>query len=335
MPMPASAHSTSAHDPSAPAPSAPSALVLVNLGTPDAPTPRAVRRYLTQFLHDRRVVDLTRWLWCPLLHFVILPLRGAKVARKYASVWLPDGSPLAVHTRRLATAVQRELPGVRVVDAMRYGRPSLASVLDGLRGDGIGQVAVLPLYPQYSTSTTASVADVLARTPGPQARMVDDYHLDAGWVAAMADSIRAHRAAHGDGGHLLFSFHGLPQRFADRGDPYPQQCEASARAIAQVLGLADGTWTLSYQSRFGRERWLEPATATTLHALAARGVRTVDVVAPGFAVDCLETLEEVAIMLAADFASHGGSLRYIPCLNDAPAHARALAAIARRALRAA
>ena len=312
-----------------------SALVLVNLGTPDAATPRAVRRYLAEFLHDYRVVDLSRWLWCPLLHFVILPIRSPKVAKKYASVWLPGadgGSPLAAYTRRLARAVQRELPGVRVVEAMRYGKPSLADVVAALRADGIQRVLALPLYPQYSTSTTAAVDDALAKLDGVATRMVEQYHLDAGWVDAVAGSIRAHRAAHGAGEHLLFSFHGLPQRFADRGDPYPQQCEASARAIAAALGLADDAWTLSYQSRFGREKWLEPATTTTLDAFAARGVRVVDVVAPGFAVDCLETLEEVAMMLAEEFAAHGGQLRYIPCLNDSPAHVQALAAIARHEL---
>ena len=162
--------------------------------------------------------------------------------------------------------------------------------------------------------------------------IVEDYHLDPGWVGAVAGSIRDHRAANGAGEHLLFSFHGLPQRFADRGDPYPGQCEASAHAIAAALGLADDAWTLSYQSRFGREKWLEPSTVDTLERFAARGVRNVDVVAPGFAVDCLETLEEVAIMLAEQFAERGGTLRYIPCLNDSPAHAAALAAIARRAL---
>lgn len=316
-------------------PGATTALVLVNLGTPDAATPRAVRRYLAEFLHDYRVVDLTRWLWCPLLHFVILPIRSPKVAKKYASVWLPGadgGSPLAAYTRRLARAVQRELPGVRVVEAMRYGNPSLADTVAALRAEGIGRVLALPLYPQYSTSTTAAVDDALAKLDGVPTRMIEQYHLDSGWVDAVAGSIRAHRAEHGAGEHLLFSFHGLPQRFADRGDPYPQQCEASARAIAAALGLADDAWTLSYQSRFGREKWLEPATTTTLDAFAARGVRVVDVVAPGFAVDCLETLEEVAMMLAEEFAAHGGQLRYIPCLNDSPAHANALAAIAQREL---
>ncbi len=310
------------------------AVVLVNLGTPDAPTAAAVRRYLSEFLHDHRVVDRTRWLWCPLLHFVILPLRGGPVARKYASIWLPGedgGSPLAVNTRRLAGAVGERLPGARVVEAMRYGKPSLSGVLQGLRSNGVERVLVLPLYPQYSTSTTAAVEDVVARE-APDARVVDDYHDDADWIAAVAGSIKAHRASRGAGEHLVFSFHGLPQRFVDRGDPYQRHCEVGARMVAAALGLEDGEWTLCYQSRFGRERWLEPSTADTLAALATRGVRTVDVVTPGFAVDCLETLEEVAMMLAEDFAARGGSLRYIPCLNDSPAHAQVLAAIARREL---
>ncbi|MDQ3287198.1 MAG: ferrochelatase [Pseudomonadota bacterium] len=309
------------------------AVVLVNLGTPDAATASAVRRYLSEFLHDYRVVDLTRWLWCPLLHFVILPIRSPKVARKYASVWLPGGSPLGVYTRQLAEAVQRELPQVRVVHAMRYGNPSFSVLLDRLRDEGVQRVLTLPLYPQYSTSTTAAVDDVLARAKSMDTRILDDYHVDPGWVEAVAASIRDYRAAHGAAELLLFSFHGLPQRFADRGDPYPQQCEAGAKAIARALGLREDQWAMSYQSRFGREKWLEPATADTLDALADRGVRQVDVVAPGFAVDCLETLEEVSMMLAEDFhARGGGTLRYIPCLNDSPAHARMLAQLAQREL---
>lgn len=327
MPMPA--HASNAEASTA---AADTAVVLVNLGTPDAPNTAAVRRYLSEFLHDRRVVDLSRWLWCPLLHFAILPLRSGKVAHKYASIWLPEGSPLAVYTRRLAEAVQRELPDARVLHAMRYGQPSWKQLLAQLREQGVRRVLALPLYPQFSTSTTASVGDVLQAAAGLDTRLLHDYHADPAWVGAVADSIHRHRQHHGEGEHLLFSFHGLPQRFADAGDPYPRQCEASARAIAQALGLAEDAWTLCYQSRFGRERWLEPATSDGLNALAARGVRKVDVVAPGFAVDCLETLEEVAIMLAADFAARGGELRYIPCLNDSPAHASALAGIARREL---
>jgi ferrochelatase len=331
-------------------------MVLVNLGTPDAPTAVAVRRYLREFLSDRRVVDLPRWVWWPVLNLAILPLRSMRVAHKYASVWLPGGSPLAVYTRQLAEAVQRELPQWKVVHAMRYGSPSLAQVLRSLRAERFERLVVLPLYPQYSTTTTASVRDVAeaagftvrsagvagsvecrgpAGADAPVVHFIGDYHLDAGWIRAVSESIRAHRAQHGNAAHLLFSFHGLPQRLADNGDPYPVQCEAGARAIATALGLRDESWTLTYQSRFGREKWLEPATADTLRSLAVRGIRNVDVVAPGFAVDCLETLEEVAQMLKDDFRARGGELRYIACLNDSPAHARALAAIARNAVSAA
>ena len=309
------------------------ALLIVNLGTPEAPTPRAVRRYLAEFLHDHRVVQLTRWLWCPLLHFIILPLRGPKAAAKYASIWMPEGSPLAVHTRRLAGAVQDRLPGWRVQDAMRYGEPSIGSRLQAWRAEGVQKVVVLPLYPQYSTTTTESVRDLVTREAcGLDVRFIEDYPVDPGWVAAVVGSIRSWRAEHGAGEHLLFSYHGLPQRLARNGDPYPQRCEASTRAIVQALGLRDGEWTLTYQSRFGKERWLEPATDATLQAMAARGVRRVDVVCPGFAVDCLETLEEIAMQNAELFHEAGGeALRYIPCLNDAPSHADALAALARRA----
>jgi len=308
------------------------ALLIVNLGTPEAPTAPAVRRYLGEFLSDRRVVQIPRIAWLPLLHGLILPLRGPKAAAKYASIWLPEGSPLAVYTRRLAAAVQARLPQWRVVDAMRYGEPSLASRLQALRKDGVQRVVVLPLYPQYSTTTTESVRDVVARDGGGlQVHFIEEYAVAPGWLAAVVASIRSWRAVHGAGEHLLFSYHGLPQRVARAGDPYPQQCEASTRAIVRALGLPDDAWTLTYQSRFGKERWLEPATDVTLRALAARGVRKVDVVCPGFAVDCLETLEEVGLGLAEEFAHAGGELRYLPCLNDGDAHADALATLARRA----
>lgn len=308
----------------------PPALVLVNLGTPAAPTPSAVRRYLSQFLHDHRVVQLTRWLWCPLLHFVILPLRSPKVARKYAQVWMPGGSPLAVHTAALADAVARRLPGWRVAHAMRYGQPSVQAVFDGLRAEGVRKIRVLPLYPQYSTTTTASVADaVAAAANGLQVEVLRDYHVDAGWAAAVAASIRAHWDAEGRGERLLLSFHGIPRRLVDGGDPYAAQCEASTRAIAQALGVPREDLLLTFQSRFGRERWLEPYTQPTLEALAREGVRRVDVACPGFAVDCLETLEEIAVENAVAFRGAGGeALRYIPCLNAEPAHAGALAALA-------
>lgn len=311
------------------------AVVLVNLGTPDAPTARDVRRYLAEFLHDHRVVQLSRWIWCPLLHFVILPLRGGKVAKKYASIWIPGddgGSPLAVYTRRLAREMQQQMPDLRVMHAMRYRRPALGDVLAGLRADGARRIVVLPLYPQYSTTTTASVEDVVQRVALPDVHTVIDYHLDAGWIGAVADSIRAARQGLGGDRHLLFSFHGLPQRLVDGGDPYQRQCEASAAAIAQALELPREAWSVSYQSQFGKEKWIGPSTEATLKDFAARGVFDVDVAAPGFPVDCLETLEEVSDMLAHEFAALGGRMNYVPCLNDGPAHAAVLGRIARDAL---
>jgi ferrochelatase len=308
------------------------ALVLVNLGTPTAPTPEAVRRYLLEFLSDRRVVQLPPLLWQPLLRVVVLPRRCGVVADKYAQIWMEDGSPLAVYTQRLAWAVQERLHDVRVVHAMRYGEPALAGILHTLREEHYERVLVLPLYPQYSTTTTASVGDVVARSGGP-VRIVEDYHRDPGWVEAVAGSIRAHWAAHGRGERLVFSFHGIPQRLVDGGDPYAAQCEAGTVAIAQALGIAREEVLLTYQSRFGRERWLQPYTLPTLQALARAGVRNVDIACPGFAVDCLETLEEIAMQNAEGFHAAGGhALRYIACLNDSPAHADALAALAQRQL---
>jgi ferrochelatase len=316
------------------------AVLLVNLGTPDAPTAPAVRRYLAEFLHDHRVVALSRWLWCPILHFIILPLRGPKVAKKYAQIWMDGGSPLAVHTRDLAAAMQDRLPGLRVAWAMRYGNPAMAGTVAALRADGVRRIVLLPLYPQYSTTTTASVTDVaerLAREAGTALRIdtIADYHLDPAWIAAVAGSIRAHWAQHGRGERLLFSFHGIPQRLVDAGDPYRAQSQASVDAIvaalADVPGFEPAQAILTFQSRFGREPWLQPYTDKTLEALAAQGVKRIDIVCPGFAVDCLETLEEITVENDALFRAAGGDvLRYIPCLNAAPAHADALAALARR-----
>lgn len=326
--------------PTTPASVPDTAVLLVNLGTPDAPTAPAVRRYLAEFLHDHRVVALSRWLWCPILHFIILPLRGPKVAKKYAQIWMEGGSPLAVHTRDLAAAMQDRLPGLRVAWAMRYGHPSMAGTVAALRADGVRRIVLLPLYPQYSTTTTASVTDVaerLAREAGDALRIdtIVDYHLDPAWIAAVAGSIRAHWAQHGRGERLLFSFHGIPQRLVDAGDPYRVQSQASVDAIVAALADAPGfepaQAMLTFQSRFGREPWLQPYTDKTLEALAAQGVKRIDIVCPGFAVDCLETLEEITVENDALFRAAGGdALRYIPCLNAAPAHADALAALARR-----
>jgi len=315
------------------APAARTGVLLVNLGTPAAPTTAAVKRFLAQFLHDYRVVDASRWWWCPLLHFVILPLRSPRAAKNYASIWMPEGSPLMVYSQRLAQGMQAALPECEVALAMRYGEPSIDGAIAALRGKGITRLVVVPLYPQYSTTTTASVFDAMeaARADVPQST-ISDYHLDEAWLEAVAASVRAHWAAHGRGEKLMLSFHGIPQRFVDRGDPYAAQCEASARALASRLDLAADAWQLTYQSRFGREPWLGPATIDTLEAWGRAGIRTVDVVCPGFATDCLETLEEIAVVNAAAFARTGGTLRYIPALNDSPAHVAALAALVRRRL---
>ena len=310
------------------------AVLLVNLGTPQAPTAAAVRRYLAQFLSDPYVVQIPKLLWLPLLHAVILPLRSARVARNYAKIWMQDGSPLAVHTRRLAARLQPLLPEADVQHAMRYGQPALDARLRELEAGGVRRVLVLPLYPQYSSTTTGTVAALVERARGGlDTRVLEDYATNPGWVEAVADSIRAHWQAHGRGQRLLFSFHGLPQRLVDGGDPYDAQCRASVAAIARALSLSPSDYVLSYQSRFGRERWLGPATDETVRAQAKAGVRELDVVCPGFAADCLETLEEIAMENALVFREAGGdSLRYVPCLNDSPAHAEVLAALARREL---
>lgn len=312
------------------------ALLLVNLGTPDAPTAAAVRRYLAEFLHDYRVVELNRWLWCPLLHGLILPLRAGKVAKNYARIWGPDGSPLRAHSQQLAAALQAQLPEFEVGLAMRYGTPSIASVLRDWQARGLERLLVLPLYPQYSATTVASVFDAVFAELAhwrktPELRLIGDYHANRDWLDALQASVESHWDRHGRGEHLLMSFHGIPQRLADAGDPYPRQCETGARLLAERLGLADTAWSLTYQSRFGREPWLSPYTDQTLTQLAQRGVQTVDVVCPGFAVDCLETLEEIAVQNAHMFIDAGGrALRYVPALNAAPGHVAALAALARQ-----
>jgi len=311
-------------------------VILVNLGTPEAPTAPAVRRYLAQFLSDRRVVSIPPLLWQPLLRGIILPLRSRKSAEKYAQVWLPEGSPLAVYTQRLATALGQQLPQLQVRHAMRYGQPALDTVMDQAVADGATRIVVLPLYPQYSTTTTASVLDVVQqwrlRHQLTEVVTVNDYPVQAQWVAAVAASIRAYWQAHGEPEKLVFSFHGIPQRVADNGDPYPQQCQASARAIATALGLGDDQWAMGYQSRFGKEQWLKPYAEPMLWDMAEAGIKRIDVACPGFATDCLETLEEVAIGFTETLAERGAGMRYIPCLNASPGHAQALAAVVTQAL---
>jgi ferrochelatase len=308
-------------------------VLVVNLGTPDAPTTEAVRRFLAEFLSDPRVVDLPRIPWQIILRAFILPFRPARSAHAYRQVWTPAGSPLLTGTEALTRALERRLAAYQaeppaVAMGMTYGNPSISHALDGLRAAGATRIVVLPLYPQYSATTTAAALDrvdaALARWPAPPARLViDDYHAEAGYIDALAASIRAARAPFD---HLLFSFHGIPQRYADRGDPYGAQCLATAQLVAAKLALPDGRWSVAFQSRVGGARWLGPYTEERLEALANSGVARIAVACPGFAVDCLETLEEIAIRGAATFVAAGGiDLEYIPALNDDAAQVDCLA----------
>jgi ferrochelatase len=318
------------------------AILYCNLGTPEAPTPAALRRYLAEFLSDPRVVEIPRVLWLALLYGLILPLRSAKSARKYAAIWTPDGSPLKLWTERQAKRLQGWLGEhghrVTVRYAMRYGTPSIASQLDALKAGGATRILVLPAYPQYSGTTTASIFDAVAAWSAqirnlPEFRFVNSYHDDSAYVQALARAIRSYWQAHGRGEHLVMSFHGVPERTLRLGDPYHCQCQKTARLLATQLGLEKSQYTLSFQSRFGKAKWLEPYTEPTLRALAKRGMARVDVVCPGFTGDCLETLEEIAIEGRQAFLASGGKdFHYIPCLNDDPAWIAALGALAERQL---
>lgn len=317
-------------------------VLLTNLGTPDEPTAPAVRRYLAEFLSDPRVVELPAWLWQPILRGVILNVRPAKSAAKYATVWTPEGSPLLVWTRRQASLLQgylgeRQAP-VRVRAAMRYGEPSMAQALDALRAEGVDRILVLPAYPQYCGATTGSTFDALGRWAEssrvvPELRFVADYHDEPAYIAALADSVRRHWQQEGRGTMLVMSYHGMPQSTRDAGDPYHDQCQRTSRLLAQALSLDDSAFKVTFQSRFGKAKWLEPATEPTLKALASQGLRRVDVICPGFAADCLETLEEIAQEGRDAFLGQGGqAFHYIACLNDQPGGIQALAKVALRHL---
>ena len=306
-------------------------VLLTNLGTPDSPSPRDVRRYLKQFLWDPRVVELPRPLWWLVLNLVILTTRPRRSARAYAKVWTDEGSPLLVFSRKQHAALQKALDErmeaqVRVALAMCYGKPSIAAGLAELRDAGVRRVLVLPLYPQYSATSSAAIFDaVAAELRGwravPELRFINDYYAHPAYIAALADSVRAFQAEHGVPEKLLMSFHGIPQEYADKGDPYPCQCELTATLLAKQLGLEQPQWQMSYQSRLGPKDWLKPYTDHTLESLAGNGVRDVQVICPGFSADCLETLEEIAMENRDVFIGAGGTgYRYIPCLNEQPAH---------------
>lgn len=314
------------------------AVLLVQLGTPDAATPAALRRYLREFLSDPRVVELPRALWTPILHGVVLRVRPARSARKYATIWTDEGSPLLVHTRRQAMLLRGALGALghelEVAFAMRYGNPSIPAVLRELRERNVARLLVLPLYPQYAGATSASALDAVARELAgwrnlPEWRMVRGFHDHDGYIDALAAQVRRGWERDGRAERLVMSFHGVPRRTLESGDPYHCECLVTGRRLAERLGLRSDEWLLTFQSRFGRARWLQPYTEPSLRELAASGVRSVEVICPGFVADCLETLEEIAIEGRRAFLGAGGrEFRHPGCLNEAPEFIEALAAIA-------
>jgi len=319
------------------------AVLLVNLGTPDAPTPQAVRRYLKQFLSDPRVIEIPRALWLPILHGFVLNTRPRKSARKYASIWSSEGSPLKVHTERQARLLrgyfdsQIRMP-LSVDFAMRYGEPSIQGALARLKSEGCERVLVLPMYPQYAASTTASTLDevggFLRRARNvPEVRLVKHFSEHPSYIAALANLVREHWGQSGRPDMLVMSFHGLPRYTLARGDPYHSECQATARLLAQKLELAESHWEIAFQSRFGRAEWIEPYTVSTLADYGRRGMRRLDVICPGFVADCLETLEEIGIEGREIFlGAGGGEFHLLPCLNERADWIRALAEIARQHL---
>jgi ferrochelatase len=314
-------------------------LLLVNLGTPDAPTAGAVRRYLREFLSDPRVVQLPRIVWLPILYFLVLPFRPSKSARKYASIWKPEGSPLRIYHERQAQLLRGYLgqklgKQVPVVAAMRYGKPSIAAGLEELRLAGCDRLLVIPMYPQYAQSTTASTEDAIAKAlkrwrPAPTLKVVKDFHDHTAYVKAVAKNVNDYWMKTGRPDRLVMSFHGIPKKVSDAGDPYAAQCRESARLIAAELGWNDGRTIVTFQSRFGAAEWLQPYTDATLKQLGRDGVGRVDVVCPGFAADCLETLEEIAQLGREQYLEAGGKeFHYIPSTNDTPAWMTALSILA-------
>ena len=318
-------------------------VLITNLGTPQAPERKALRTYLKEFLWDPRVVEIPRFLWWFILNGVILNIRPARSAASYRTVWTERGSPLMFHTQDQADALrdtlQQQFGDSVIVDfAMRYGQPSVADAIQGMCQRGVRKLLVLPLYPQYSGATTGSTFDALAsdfmqRRWLPELRFVTHYHDHPAYITAVAASIRAHRAAHGAADKLLFSYHGVPKRYLDEGDPYHCECLKTTRLVATELGLTENDYMTVFQSRFGREEWLQPYTDVTLKSLPAQGVKNVQVICPGLAADCLETLEELAVENRDYFLEAGGaSYQYIPCLNSTPDHIAALATIAKEHL---
>jgi len=310
-------------------------ILLVNLGSPDKPEASAVRRYLAEFLWDKRIVDAPRWLWWLILHGIILRTRPRRSARLYQKVWTDQGSPLVATSRSLAQMIEKTLQqkfrGNVIVDlGMRYGKPSVRDSLNALRKAGARRLLVLPMYPQYSATTTASVFDEVTNVLQewrwlPDLRFINHYHDNRIYIEALANSIRQHWQQNGRADKLLFSFHGIPQRYFESGDPYFCHCHKTTRLVAEALELGDDDWQLVFQSRFGREPWLQPYCDKTLEALPSQGIKSVDIICPGFTADCLETLEEIAMENRDIFINAGGEqYHYIPALNDSDEHIKAL-----------
>lgn len=318
------------------------AVILCNLGTPDEPTAPALRRYLAEFLGDPRVVEIPKAIWWLILHGIILRVRPKKSAAKYAGIWTPQGSPLKVWTERQATLLRGYLGerghAVQVRYAMRYGNPSIASVLDEVKAEGATRVLVLPAYPQYSGTTTASVTDAvmawaMKTRQLPELRFINRYHDDPGYIRALAKTVRAHWQANGQAEQLVMSFHGVPERTLTLGDPYHCECHKTARLLAQELGLPRERYTVTFQSRFGKAKWLEPYTEPTLIEMAGKGLKSVALICPGFTSDCLETLEEINMEAREAFLHAGGErFDYIPCLNDHPDWIRGMTELVERHL---
>jgi len=310
-------------------------VLITNLGTPDAPTTSALRRYLAEFLSDPRVVELPRPLWWLILHGIILRIRPSRSAKSYAGVWQPEGSPLLTHTAHQAEAIREVLKkkygsGVTVAFAMRYGNPSVADVLDEMQENGVRKLLVLPLYPQYSASTSASTFDAIARDFTkrrwlPDLRFISHYPDYPPYIEAMARHIEAHWADHGRSDRLVLSYHGVPLKYLLKGDPYHCECHKTSRLLAERLGLSEEDYITTFQSRFGKEEWLKPYTDATLKALPGKGVKSVDVFCPGFSADCLETVEEIGVENRDYFMEAGGeAFSYIPALNATRGHIEAL-----------
>lgn len=312
-------------------------VLLSNTGTPDAPTTKAVRRYLREFLSDPRVVKIPRLVWLPILYLFILTLRPSKSAALYQKIWTADGAPMRVIMKHLRKKLQKKFDAAHtpaiVEVGMNYGNPSIHDALENLRAHNIDELIILPLYPQYSNTTTAStfdrVCEELKKWPAlPAIKFQRDYTNNPQYITALANSARAYWREHGQAPHLLISFHGLPKRFAEAGDPYPQHCEETARLLAEALNLSDNQWTLCYQSQFGYDKWLQPSTQVLIEELPKSGKTNIDVICPGFSIDCLETLEEIAKRGEEDFIAAGGKqLRMIPALNDSDDHVEMLSSI--------